>query len=267
MKPILNNKQQLIFSVVAILAIMIVFLFWITTRSNNFQDETIATKTQDKMISLAETPVPVKEVNKKFYGIDISKWNGDEVTEIDPTDSLSFIICKATEGNTGVDRELRSNWRTIKDKEMILGAYHFYHTYGDPEIQATHYWDIVTALGETDMVPIVDIEQESLPKKSQLNTKKIQRDLLIFLESIEQKSGRIPMIYTGYSFANEYLKNPDFAKYPLWLADYTKTEEPNIPDTWQKKGYKIWQKNDSYNIDFHPTDFDIFYGEKLELSQ
>jgi lysozyme len=261
MKPIINYKQQLMLIVVAILAIIIAFLFLIITSINSSQDKNIATTTKGKMINLAEAPV----ANKFFYGVDISKWNGDEVTEIDPTDSLSFIICKATEGNKGVDNELRSNWATIKDKKMILGAYHFYHTYGSPEIQASHYWDIVCALGETDMVPIVDIEQESLPKIGSVDIKDIQQDLLTFLELIKQKSGRTPMIYTGYSFANQYLNRSSFAEYPLWLADYNHAVKPSIPNTWRKNGYKIWQKNDNYKIDSQPTDFDVFYGEKSEL--
>lgn len=263
MKPIINYKQQLILIVVGILAIIIAFLFLIITSKKRSQDKNSATTTKGKMINQADTPV----ANKIFYGVDISKWNGDEVTEIDPTDSLSFIICKATEGNEGTDIKLRSNWATIKDKKMILGAYHFYHTYGNPKIQASHYWDIVCALGKTDMVPIVDIEQESLPKIGSVDIKDIQQDLLIFLQSIKQKSRRTPMIYTGYSFANQYLIDSGLAEYPLWLADYNHAVKPSIPNTWRKKGYKIWQKNDSYKIDSQPTDFDVFYGEKSELYQ
>lgn len=33
-----------------------------------------------------------------YYELDISKWNGNEVSEIPMKDSISFIICKATEG-------------------------------------------------------------------------------------------------------------------------------------------------------------------------
>ena len=65
-----------------------------------------------------ETPTKEKDIsfeskkNKahtKMYGIDISKWNGNEAEEIEPKDSITFVICKATQGIKLVDPDFKQN--------------------------------------------------------------------------------------------------------------------------------------------------------------
>lgn len=210
-------------------------------------------------------PKPMVDSLEYLYGVDISKWNGDAASQIDPTDNISFIICKATQGSSGIDIDFDKNWKIIRNKKCILGAYHFYNTYEDPIKQAKHYWKTIGAVGKTDMIPIVDIEQLSLPKDGKGMPAQVQKDLLKFLRYIEDSSGHVPMIYTAPSFANKYLANTIFSKYPLWIAEYTKAKEPQIPVAWKGKGYKIWQKSDTYYIDSNIYDFDVFYGKKSDL--
>lgn len=200
-----------------------------------------------------------------FYGADISKWNGDEVKEIDETDSITFIICKATQGEKYIDPEFDKNLKTIRDKEKISGSYHFYSTDYDPVKQAQHYWNTINKFGKTDMPPVLDIEQGSISKRTKSSKSKLQKEVLQFLETTENQCGCIPMIYTGSAFANEYLTNAAFAKYPLWLAEYTKAKKPNVPSVWKGQGFMIWQRSESYDVDSHPTDFDVFYGSKSDL--
>jgi GH25 family lysozyme M1 (1,4-beta-N-acetylmuramidase) len=200
-----------------------------------------------------------------LYGIDVSKYNGDVITEINAEDSLSFMICKATEGVTITDPDFLSNWQAMKTKGMIKGAYHFYRVNDDPRKQANHFWKTIQKIDSLDIAPIVDIEQGSIARSGVVDMMKLERELFQFLNYIETKSGRIPMIYTDLSFANTYLKHDVFARYPLWLAEYTSDDVPVVPHTWNKKGVRIWQKKDSYNIASHPTDFDVFFGSKTEL--
>jgi lysozyme len=211
-----------------------------------------------------QTSTATEEV-QCFRGIDISHYNGDEATEIDQADSLTFIICKATQGTTVVDPDFSENWRTIKAKKMILGAYHFYLTHEDPVLQAKHFLNTLNMLGKTDMVPIVDIEQQSLPNNKQHKVTEIKKNFLLFLNYVESASGRTPMIYTAPAFANQYLTDTAFSKHPLWIAEYTTAPKPRIPAAWKKKGHKIWQKSANYKISSHVTDYDIFYGKKSDL--
>lgn len=207
------------------------------------------------------------EINiaQELYGIDISRWNGDALEEIKPKDSISFVICKATQGTTYQDPDFENNWKTIKKKGWVRGAYHFYLSSEDPIKQAEHFWKVIDAMDSTDIAPIIDIEEESLPAHETVDPVNLQVDLLHFLKHLSDLSGRKPIIYVDLSFANKYLSNSSFAQYPLWLAEYSGAIEPTVPVTWAKKGYKFWQKTDRYSINSHHTDFDVFTGKRSQL--
>ncbi len=213
------------------------------------------------------------DIIENYRGIDVSRYNGNLVAEIDASDSLTFIVCKASEGINYRDPDYDKNRETIKQKGVLSGNYHFYHTADDPATQANFFWSTIQAAGKPDMPPIVDIEQGSLPQPAKgkpassikVDIQKLQKDLLTFVQQIEKLSGRVPIIYTGEAFANQYLTNEIFAKYPLWLAEYSGKPRPVIPVTWKTTGIKIWQKTDKYNIDSKPTDYDLYVGKKSDL--
>ncbi len=204
---------------------------------------------------------------KTFYGIDVSHWNGSILQDIGKDDSLSFAICKATQGVNFVDPDFRMNWSLIGEKNWIRGAYHFYEFGVDPLFQARHFWETIEDLGRTDIAPILDVEQMSLPGNETVPLAKLQVDLLLFLDALELHFDRTPIIYADLDFANTYLSNPLFAHYDLWLGEYSKAIEPQIPKTWVNKGYKIWQKTAHYNIQSNYVDFDVFTGQKEQLCE
>lgn len=213
-------------------------------------------------VSSCSSNVPAQSANTTYYGIDISHYNGDAAAEIDATDSITFIICKATEGVTYTDPDFFKNIQLIGQKKAISGCYHFYHTDDDPIAQADFYWQQAskTAPG---MPPIVDVEEGSLPANSVgINIAEMQQHLLTFITRLQKVSGRSVMVYTDLNFADRYLNNPAFAQYSLWLAEYCTDAQPKMPITWNKTGYKIWQKSDGYDINSHPTDYDAYTGPR-----
>lgn len=219
-----------------------------------------------KLDSMASTQsVPLNDIKTNYYGVDISKWNGNIVKDINAIDSLTFVICKATEGISIVDTEFASNWKMVKERGLIRGAYHFYKTKEDPIRQAEFFLSKIDDLGSTDIAPIVDIEAQSLPLKINVDKTNVQIDLLLFLKHIKFKSERLPIIYSSRAFANEYLTHQTFSEYPLWLAEYTNQSSPSVPKVWQEQGYKIWQKSNSYSVNSKKVDFDIYYGKKSDL--
>ena len=204
---------------------------------------------------------PIKSI---AYGIDISKYQGDEVDLLrKKKDSLSFVICKATEGITYTDPKFRQNWQLITSEDFIKGAYHFYRCQDDPKKQAAHYLNTIKTINSTDLPPIVDFEQEGVDKSQ--SVAQIQSNLLIFLKEIEQKLHRKPMIYTGFYVANQYLNKTEFSQYPLWIADYTSQKQPMIPTTWKNNSWSFWQRKDTYTFDHITNDFDLFNGNKEQL--
>ena len=78
-------------------------------------------------VSTSEKKTITYDTTTKYYGIDISKYNKNIVEEITILDSLSFIVCKATEGLYYRDSYFDSNWEAIKEKGLIRGGIPFFH--------------------------------------------------------------------------------------------------------------------------------------------
>lgn len=209
--------------------------------------------------------VPIPTDTFQIKGIDVSHYQGN-ISWDSLTPTITFAICKATEGRSLMDTEFSHNWTQIKLSGRVRGAYHFYLTSDDPETQAQFFWKTVsTDYQSSDLPLILDIEQGSLRKK--ISPEALQADVLSFLTTLEKLSGNIPMVYCSTYFANEYLDNPKLSRYPLWLAEYTTRATPNIPKTWQQTGWRFWQKSDSYDLKqiSGELDFDLFHGSKADL--
>ncbi len=198
------------------------------------------------------------------FGIDISHHNNNEIDFIEKRkDSLSFIICKATEGVTYTDPKFYENWKMIKEKGFIRGAYHFYRGDDNPLDQANFFLNTIQSIEITDIPPIIDIEQGSINQSESINS--IESNLLMFIQKIEEKLNVTPIIYTNINFANKYLINSIFENYPLWIADYSNTKKPDLPLAWKTKSYSFWQKTDNYSNDDTTNDADIFNGSFTTL--
>ncbi|AXT62638.1 hypothetical protein D1816_20530 [Aquimarina sp. AD10] len=206
----------------------------------------------------------INTTQETHFGVDISHYQGNLLKEGLP-DTISFVICKATEGVDYIDPDFKNNWEYLKKRNIVRGAYHFYKLKDTPIKQANHFANTVGVIDTHDITPIVDIETLSLQKEEPIDENSLNRNLLLFLRHIEEKFNRIPMIYTSHYFANTHLKDTTLSKYPLWIADYTKSGYPKVPDIWKNKGFKIWQRSDSYSSESTTIDLDIFYGDIEEL--
>lgn len=229
-------------------------------------DTTSVTSTAVDRNPAADTTPTIKLALPFAYGIDISKYQGEEIEFISAKqDTLTFVICKATEGLTMIDPDFTTNWSTIDQKGFIRGAYHFYHCADDPVKQATHFISTVKAFEKEDFPPIIDFEESSIDKTC--DVRQIQSNLLVFLKQVESKTGRKPILYTDNNTGAKYLDNQAFLEYPLFIADYQNGNTPRLPGTWKNKGWTIWQKSESYKIHSTTDDFDIFNGGMEELNR
>lgn len=238
----------------------------------------VSTKTEELSSTPEEKQIPVEAASSQtessrslnlipfVYGIDISKFQGKELAILDTKkDSLGFVIAKATEGITYTDPDFATNWKTIAEKGLVRGSYHFYRSQDAPQAQAEHYLSNISDLRETDLPPIVDFEEGSLDGSE--SVQKVQTDLLKFLQLLEKRVDRMPMIYTDIHTGDKYLDGPEFAKYPLWIANYRTGNHPELPAAWQTSKWLFWQKSDSYTIRSTQNDFDIFNGNMEELRE
>ncbi len=252
----------------AYLFILVVCFFQISCESNphnsnsSNKDNTPAKEAESKPNT--STPDLLEETSLPANGIDISKYQGDEIAFLDKKqDSLSFIICKATEGISYTDPKFKSNWEAIRQKEFIRGAYHFYRTADAPNAQADHFMKSIKDLTKSDIAPIVDFEGGGIDQKQSVET--IQKDLVLFLKKVQEISNRKPIIYTDLSTANKYLNKEVFSAYALWIANYIQGDSPHLPNTWKENGWVFWQKSSSYKIHNTKNDFDVFNGSSSEL--
>jgi len=192
------------------------------------------------------------------YGLDISHYQGKETRlPFTKKDNISFVICKAAEGATGVDPTFRYNLKNIQAEGLIWGAYHFYLSKDSGETQANHFLEVVKAFSNENLPPIVDVE-DSLINKGQL---------LLFLSVIKRATNRTPLIYTNYECANAYLNDTAFAKYPLWIAHYSNTPPLLLPAAWKGQAWNFWQKSANYYVNSTANDFDVFNGSVEDLKK
>jgi GH25 family lysozyme M1 (1,4-beta-N-acetylmuramidase) len=223
----------------------------------------VAVSNRDSSSANPQKKVDFSSNATEHLGMDISHYQGDILKEIDPSDSMRFLICKATQGDNYVDPDFRTNWNGIAELGLIRGVYHFYVCADDPLTQANHFVNNISDISSTDIAPILDIEQGSMSPN--VSSEKMIAEILVFLNTVESKLKRRPILYTDYAFAQQYLTQPAFAKYDLWLAEYSGAEQPKVPTVWQQRGFKIWQRSDGYNIDHRKADLDIFYGELRQI--
>lgn len=250
--------------------IILAFLIYVSCNSPEqpaaTDADTVTTTTSNIEFSAPDTANAPKYSLAQAYGIDISKYQGDEIDFIDKKqDTLAFVICKATEGITMVDPDFKNNWATITKKGFTRGAYHFYHCGDDPVKQANHFLSAVDSFSSADFPPIIDFEETSIDKNCAVT--QIQKNLLVFLATIKTKTGRTPIIYTDNNMGAKYLSDTAFAAYPLFIADYQNGNKPRLPGAWKNKQWAIWQKSESYVIHSTTDDFDIFNGTIHDLNR
>ena len=172
-------------------------------------------------------------------GIDVSVWTKVKWARLDRT-FVAFAFIKATEGTDKLDPDFEKNWSGAKSANIIRGAYHFFRPNQEAAAQATHFIQHVR-LEAGDLPPVLDIENVVGAKVPA----DLARRIRIWLELIEQMTGRKSIIYTSPNFWNEHLTD-EFGEYPLWLANYETPSPTAIPKGW--KTWTFWQYSEQATV-------------------
>jgi len=217
-----------------------------------------------------ETGARVPPGNWK-YGIDISHNNEGNIiwdslwvmvdgkgrTVRDPYKAkeikpVSFVFIKATEGASFVDRKFKENWKNAGKSGVTRGAYHFFRSSKDGELQARNFIKTVGDLRFKDLPPVLDIEtiHRGCSRKV-LNDRALQ-----WLRTVEKRYGKTPIVYASSSFIRDNLDKEITDNYPIWVAHYEKAR-PSWEDwTW-------WQVTDQAVVKGVPglVDLDVMREE------
>lgn len=186
-----------------------------------------------------------------LYGIDISHYQTDIIwdslmvltdasgktihSKINARDikPVSFVFIKATEGSNMKDKHFSKHWKAAEENGIRRGAYHFFRSSKNPEIQARNFIRTVGDLAPGDLPPVLDIETIH----SGCSRKTLNERAARWLEYIEEHYGCKPIVYSSSSFINDILSDSIKDNYPIWVAHYG-TSEPGYGD------WKLWQFSD-----------------------
>lgn len=199
------------------------------------------------------------------YGIDISHHNGGgivwdslfvltdrrgrtirDIHEAYDIKPVSFVFIKATEGVSMIDKDFSRNWKEAGRSGLKRGAYHFFRSSKDGEAQARLFIKTVGDLRFKDLPPVLDIE--TIHRGGSM--KKLNEEALKWLETIEGHYGKKPIVYTGSSFARDWLSKRITDNYPVWIAHYEK-DRPDFD------GWTFWQFTDKAVVKGVPGPVDL----------
>jgi lysozyme len=199
-------------------------------------------------------------IPKKYsiHGIDVSYYQGkidwQKVSAMNENGvQIEFAFIKATEGVLLVDRYFQRNWREAPKAGIFCGAYHFFRPRKSGRWQAKFFLQTVDV--ETgDLPPVVDVEE-----LDGVSPARMRSQLKEYVDHIFKRTGVKPIIYTGLSFYNDYLKGY-FDEYPLWIAHYYK---PKLTISESTK-WHFWQHSDKAHVNGigYIVDFNVFNGDK-----
>lgn len=206
-------------------------------------------------------------------GMDVSHHNDITWNELSP--HIQFVYCKATQGTTFIDPEFQNNVSAAKQKQLIVGAYHFLTFDASGEAQAEYFlsqgFDLSAA---NTLPPALDLEWQvgaNDAETAQLNQYVTDNKaacvqiITDWLSTVTQRTGRTPVIYTAKGYMAEYFAGiTQFGANPLWIPAYQQ-QQPGLPAGWTN--YAIWQYNENGAIPGSGggLDLDIFNGSLANL--
>jgi lysozyme len=190
-------------------------------------------------------------------GIDISHYQGKINFNSIKNAGIQFVIIKVSEGIDIIDIMFQTNYQGAKDVGLPVGFYHFAHLSNNPIQEANLYLNTVNERNP-DLWHVLDIENGSLDKNN-FSKSYISDWSRKWLTAVQSATRKVPMIYTGASFARTYLES-DLAIYPLWVAQYGANSPMSNPvwDTWTM--FQYGEKGQVDGITENTVDLNEFNG-------
>lgn len=197
-----------------------------------------------------------------LYGIDVSNWQaGLDLSKV----RCDFVIVKATEGLSIVDKSCDKFFQQAKALGKKLGFYHFARPeYNSAEAEAEFFYKHTKGYFGL-AIPVLDWESNG-----RANTAWALR----WLKRVEELSGAKPMIYMNQSTCQSYDWSQVVANdNGLWIAKY-RDMQPDYNHDMSNAGskpvikywpfYAMWQWTSTGRLDGYGGDLDcdVFYGDK-----
>lgn len=191
-------------------------------------------------------------------GIDISHYqNGLDLSKVKP----DFVIIKATEGVSMVDKKCDGFYQKAKSLGILRGVYHFARPNKNKAVDEANFFVRNIKGYINDAILVLDFEKDTSNTDWAYD----------FLSTVYKLTGVKPIIYMSASVmkSNDWSKVAN-ADYGLWVANYGTNNGTMQEKAFNKyplkywKFYCLWQytskgKVNGYNENL---DLDVFYGDK-----
>ncbi|MFI1238774.1 glycoside hydrolase family 25 protein [Nocardia salmonicida] len=176
-------------------------------------------------------------------GPDVSSWQHVDGRMIDwhavRAAGHQFAMVKATEGLHYFNPYFVQDSILMRTAGVARGTYHFARPELPPEPQAAMY--AATVLGQNgplDLPPVLDLETSGGLAPAALIDWTHR-----YLNTVQTLTGRTPIIYTYPNFWKTAMADTSaFTRYPLWIADYSGDDQPEVPGNWPT--WTFWQTTD-----------------------
>ncbi len=223
------------------------------------------------------------EAAASVLGTDI--YHGDETKDAAFQDELEdkywFCFAKSSQGSARVDDRFGEHTAKLKERKILRGGYHFLRLLNtDVQGEINNFLTATKAGGivwseKGVLPPVLDIEpigtEFNQPTKGQIIADRVNIAARAkkWLTTVEDKTGKTPIIYTTRLIWDDFLKAPKgFERYPLWVADYGGLAEPRMPSGWTT--YMMWQFTENGKIGgndgFDVNKLNIPLGDLLKMA-
>ena len=188
-----------------------------------------------------------------ILGVDLSHYQDVAFWPGLKTAGVSFAYLKATQGMTLRDPSFAGFAEGCAEQGIPCGAYHFFEPKDDPVIQANFFLSVVGKQAG-DLAPVLD--WETFSGSPLMDTEAA----LEWLQQVEVKTGRTPVIYGSPSPLEALDLDSRFSRYPLWIAEYG-VASPRIPAPWTT--YAYWQYTDKGELPCIKGTCDLNYASGI----
>ena len=181
-----------------------------------------------------------KNISEYVDGIDVSHWQGDIGWMQVANAGIKFAFVKGTEGVGWTDVMFHNNMAEGENAGVYLGVYHF----ARPDLGNTGEeeanWFLEASgdyLKSGYLRPVLDLEVGS-----SLGRTALTNWVLEWMETVKNRTGISPLIYTNLNYVNNYLTDA-VTEYDLWIAYWSCEPEPTYtrPPTGRYRDWAFWQ--------------------------
>lgn len=203
-----------------------------------------------KGITVSSSRYPVK-------GIDVSHYTGRVDFEKMSEHGVRFAYLRSSYGRKK-DRHFKRNIRNAKAAGIPSGAYHYLRFDVDAVDQAELFIRQLQN-GATGLPPVLDVEDWGNPPL--YGRSHVRDQILNFTSLVQNKTGRVVMIYTNESGYRKYIEG-HFDHLPLWICSFN--NPPRVNGIWT-----FWQHSHSGRLSGADgvVDYNVFNGDERKWQQ